>query len=425
MLEETAAIVTDKSSIITFAVPVFFLMIIIEYCYGRFVGKDTYRLNDTFTSISLGMISRYPTMLNLGVQSLIFVYIGKYLNVGLLSMKNPLTWIIAFLLYDLSYYWMHRLHHEIKILWATHSVHHHGEDYNLATALRQTSTGWLWKWIFYMPMIILGVPGEVFVTVAGINLVYQFWVHTEHIGHLGFLEKIFITPMNHGIHHAKNKEYIDANYGGVFIIWDRMFGTYTARLADVTPVYGTVSALKSFNPIWANTQVYTNMIKDTIKTKKLSDKIKIWYSRTYWRPEDCIEEKDPKEFYIKYDPIITSDIKVFSFFQMLFTIIVSGSVLFFLAQFSYNEIIAFAVSITLLSSLTATLLQGKRYMYFVIVCFSILGIFSIEFLGILNSTLLPTQLLMSQFFVNIFVVGMLYLYQGYKNLMPLKDRRVL
>ena len=425
MLEETAAIVTDKSSIITFAVPVFFLMIIIEYCYGRFVGKDTYRLNDTFTSISLGMISRYPTMLNLGVQSLIFVYIGKYLNVGLLSMKNPLTWIIAFLLYDLSYYWMHRLHHEIKILWATHSVHHHGEDYNLATALRQTSTGWLWKWIFYMPMIILGVPGEVFVTVAGINLVYQFWVHTEHIGHLGFLEKIFITPMNHGIHHAKNKEYIDANYGGVFIIWDRMFGTYTARLADVTPVYGTVSALKSFNPIWANTQVYTNMIKDTIKTKKLSDKIKIWYSRTYWRPEDCIEEKDPKEFYIKYDPIITSDIKVFSFFQMLFTIIVSGSVLFFLAQFSYNEIIAFAVSITLLSSLTATLLQGKRYMYVVIVGFSILGIFGIEFFGILNSTLLPTQLLMSQFFVNIFVVGMLYLYQGYKNLMPLKDRRVL
>ena len=425
MLEENAAIVTDKSSIITFAVPVFFLMIIIEYCYGRFVGKDTYRLNDTFTSISLGMISRYPTMLNLGVQSLIFVYIGKYLNVGLLSMKNPLTWIIAFLLYDLSYYWMHRMHHEIKILWATHSVHHHGEDYNLATALRQTSTGWLWKWIFYMPMIILGVPGEVFVTVAGINLVYQFWVHTEHIGHLGFLEKIFITPMNHGIHHAKNKEYIDANYGGVFIIWDRMFGTYTARLEDVTPVYGTVSALKSFNPIWANTQVYTNMIKDTIKTKKLSDKIKIWYSRTYWRPEDCIEEKDPKEFYIKYDPIITSDIKVFSFFQMLFTIIVSGSVLFFLAQFSYNEIIAFAVSITLLSSLTATLLQGKRYMYAVIVGFSILGIFGIEFFGILNSTLLPTQLLMSQFFVNIFVVGMLYLYQGYKNLMPLKDRRVL
>ena len=425
MIEEAAAVVTDKSAIITFAVPVFFLMIIIEYCYGRYVGKDTYRLNDTFTSISLGMISRYPTMLNLGVQSLIFVYISKYMNVGLLSMKNPLTWIIAFLLYDLSYYWMHRLHHEIKILWATHSVHHHGEDYNLATALRQTSTGWLWKWIFYMPMILLGVPGEVFVTVAGINLVYQFWVHTEHIGHLGFLEKIFITPMNHGIHHAKNKEYIDANYGGVFIIWDRMFGTYTARMPDVTPVYGTVSALKSFNPIWANIQVYSTMIKDTIKTEKMSDKFKIWYSKTYWRPEDCIEVKDPKEFYVKYNPIISLDIKVFAFFQMLFTTIVSGSVLFFLAQYSYNEIIVFGIAITLLSSLTASLLQGNSYMYAVILGLSIFGVLGIEYLGFLNTNILSTQLLMSQLFVNIGVVSLLFIYQAYQALNPLKDKRVL
>jgi sterol desaturase/sphingolipid hydroxylase (fatty acid hydroxylase superfamily) len=118
-------------------------------------------------------------MLNLGVQSVIFVYISSYLSLALLSVKNPFTWIVAFLLYDdLSYYWMHRMHHEIKILWATHSVHHHGEDFNLATALRQTSTGWLWKWIFYMPMIMLGVPGSI-CNCCGYNLVYQFWVHTE------------------------------------------------------------------------------------------------------------------------------------------------------------------------------------------------------------------------------------------------------
>ena len=392
-------IVTDKSSIITFAVPVFLLLIVIEYCYGKYKGKNTYRLNDTFTSLSLGMISRYPTMLNLGMQSLIFVYISKYLNVGLLSVKNPLTWVIAFLLYDLSYYWMHRMHHEIKILWATHSVHHHGEDYNLATALRQTSTGWLWKWIFYLPMIILGIPGEVFITVAGINLVYQFWVHTEHIGHLGFLEKIFITPMNHGIHHAKNKEYIDANYGGVFIIWDRMFGTYTARMPDVEPVYGTVSALQSWNPIWANFQIFTTMFKDTIKTKKYSDKVKVWFSKTYWRPEDCIETKDPKEFYVKFNPVITNDIKVFSFLQLLFTSIVSGSVLFFFAEYNYNEIIVFGLAITLLSSMTGLLLEGKRYMYFVIFNVSIAGIFAIEFLGVLNTNILSTNLLTSQLYV--------------------------
>ena len=156
------------------------------------------------------------------------------------------VWVIAFVLYDLSYYWLHRSHHQIKVLWASHVVHHHGEEFNLSTALRQTSTGWLWKWVFYLPMILLGVPGEVFITVAGINLVYQFWVHTEHIGHLGFLEKIFITPMNHGIHHAKNKEYIDANYGGVFIIWDRMFGTFEAEGEKVR--YGLVKNVNTYNP---------------------------------------------------------------------------------------------------------------------------------------------------------------------------------
>ena len=415
-------IVTDKSSIITFAVPVFLLLIVIEYCYGKYKGKNTYRLNDTFTSLSLGMISRYPTMLNLGMQSLIFVYISKYLNVGLLSVKNPLTWVIAFLLYDLSYYWMHRMHHEIKILWATHSVHHHGEDYNLATALRQTSTGWLWKWIFYLPMIILGIPGEVFITVAGINLVYQFWVHTEHIGHLGFLEKIFITPMNHGIHHAKNKEYIDANYGGVFIIWDRMFGTYTARMPDVEPVYGTVSALQSWNPIWANFQIFTTMVKDTIKTKKYSDKVKVWFSKTYWRPEDCIETKDPKEFYVKFNPVITNDIKVFSFLQLLFTSIVSGSVLFFFAEYNYNEIIVFGLAITLLSSMTGLLLEGKRYMYFVIFNVSIAGILAIEFLGVLNTNILSTNLLTSQLYVNIVAVSLLFIYQGYQSYSAVRIR---
>ena len=415
-------IVTDKSSIITFAVPVFLLLIVIEYCYGKYKGKNTYRLNDTFTSLSLGMISRYPTMLNLGMQSLIFVYISKYLNVGLLSVKNPLTWVIAFLLYDLSYYWMHRMHHEIKILWATHSVHHHGEDYNLATALRQTSTGWLWKWIFYLPMIILGIPGEVFITVAGINLVYQFWVHTEHIGHLGFLEKIFITPMNHGIHHAKNKEYIDANYGGVFIIWDRMFGTYTARMPDVEPVYGTVSALQSWNPIWANFQIFTTMVKDTIKTKKYSDKVKVWFSKTYWRPEDCIETKDPKEFYVKFNPVITNDIKVFSFLQLLFTSIVSGSVLFFFAEYNYNEIIVFGLAITLLSSMTGLLLEGKRYMYFVIFNVSIAGILAIEFLGVLNTNILSTNLLISQLYVNIIAVSLLFIYQGYQSYSAVRIR---
>ena len=415
-------VITDKSLIITFAIPIFFLLIIVEYFYGLYVGKNTYRLNDTVTSIALGMISRFPTMLNLGVQSVIFVFITEYLNLELLSVKNPFTWIAAFLLYDLSYYWMHRMHHEIKILWATHSVHHHGEDYNLATALRQTSTGWLWKWIFYMPMIMLGIPGEVFITVAGVNLVYQFWVHTKHIGHLGFLEKIFITPMNHGIHHAKNKEYIDANYGGVFIIWDRMFGTYIAEKPDIKPVYGTATPLGSWNPIWANFQVFSIMIKDTIKTKSWKDKIKVWFSKTYWRPEDCIEIKDPKEFDIKFNPEIGPDIKLFSFTQMLFTIIVSGAVLTYVSLHSYSEIVLFGISLVTLATLTGYLMQGNRSGYQLFLISSVIGIFGIYYSGVLNIELISTKLLVAQLSINIIIVTGIYFFQSLSNIKTLKTK---
>ena len=415
-------VVTDKSVIITLAIPVFFLLIIVEYIYGKMIGKNTYRLNDTITSITIGMISRFPTMLNLGVQSVIFVYISSYLNLELLSVKNPFTWIIAFLLYDLSYYWMHRMHHEIKILWATHSVHHHGEDYNLATALRQTSTGWLWKWIFYMPMIILGVPVEVFIAVAGVNLVYQFWVHTEHIGHLGFMEKIFITPMNHRIHHAKNKEYIDANYGGVFIIWDRMFGTYTPQRAELKPVYGTATPLNSWNPLWANFQVFSIMIKDTVKTKSWKDKLKVWFSETYWRPADCIEEKDPKDFYKKFNPEITFDIKVFSFVQMLFTIAVSGTVLAFVSNHEYSEIATFGILIIAISILTGYLMQSKTVAYRLLMFFSFFVIFGIYYFEILNLELLSTKLLLAQLYLNILAVIAIYGIQSLQNINLLRTK---
>ena len=416
-------VITDKSVIITFAIPAFFVLIIIEYFYGLYVGKNTYRLNDTVTSIAIGMISRFPVMLNLGVQSVIFVYISSYLNLELLSVKNPFTWIIAFLLYDLSYYWMHRMHHEIKILWATHSVHHHGEDFNLSTALRQTSTGWLWKWIFYMPMIMLGVPGEVFVTVAGINLVYQFWVHTKHIGHLGVLEKIFITPMNHGIHHAKNKEYIDANYGGVFIIWDRMFGTYIPERSDIKPVYGTATPLSSWNPIWANFQVFSIMVKDTIKTKSWKDKVKVWFAKTYWRPADCIEDKDPKDFNKIFNPEIGSDVKLFSFIQMIFTTIVSGAVLTYASLHSYNEIVLFGLSLLILATLTGYLMQGNRSSgYQLIMLSSIFGIFSIYYFNLINIELLSTKLLIAQLSINILIVTSVYFLQSLSNIKVLKTK---
>jgi sterol desaturase/sphingolipid hydroxylase (fatty acid hydroxylase superfamily) len=349
-------------------------------------------------------------MLNIGLQGAAFVYVGSYLNLKLLPLDSPITWIVGFLLYDLSYYWMHRMHHEIKILWATHSVHHHGEEFNLSTALRQTSTGWLWKWIFYIPMIMVGVPGEVFVTVAGINLVYQFWVHTKHIGHLGILEKIFITPMNHGVHHAKNAEYIDANYGGVFIIWDRMFGTYIPERSDIKPVYGTVKPLNSWNPIWANFQVFYQMVQDTIHTKKLRDKIKIWYGSTSWRPADVIENNPNREMESltkKYNPPLNREQKIFGVFQIFSIVILAATVIVTVSSQTYQETSIFGLIFVLTIILISSILQNKENSFNIQLFFS-----SGLVLLLLSGSVVSTSLLASQVIIVHALINILYIVIG-------------
>ena len=198
----------DSSIIITFAIPLFFGLILIEFFYCVLTKQNNYRINDAITSMSLGLISRFVPILGLGFQYVVYKAVAEQYNLKLLNSEEIWVWVTAFILYDLCYYWMHRIHHEIKVFWATHVVHHHGEEFNLATALRQTSTGFLWKWVFFLPLFIIGIPPHMYVTVAGLNLVYQFWVHTEHIGRLGLLEYIFVTPSTKSATSEPNSPFI-------------------------------------------------------------------------------------------------------------------------------------------------------------------------------------------------------------------------
>ena len=355
----------DSSPLITYAIPFFMLLVGIEFVYGLIKRENNYRINDALASMSLGLISRFIPLLGLGFQYVVYTYVAEEFNLSLLNSTETWVWVTAFFMYDLCYYWMHRLHHEIKVFWATHVVHHHGEEFNLSTAMRQTSTGFLWKWIFFLPIFLVGIPPNVFVTVAGINLIYQFWVHTEHIGRLGVLEYIFITPSNHRIHHAQNDDYLDANYGGVFIIWDRIFGTYIDERDDLKPVYGTVKPLKTFNPLWANIEVFYQMILDSYRTKKFKDKIRVWFSPPAWRPDDVKEkypvQKNDLDNFEKYDPEITTMEKVFAFFQFSmingFTILM----LFNVDKFTYQEMAGVAILVSTLAISNALLLDGKSY----------------------------------------------------------------
>ena len=400
----------DSSIFITYAVPVFFLMIGIEFIFGVIKGTNNYRLNDSIAAISLGLISRLPPLLNLGIQGVVWTYVATNLNMSLMPKDSWVTWVIAFLFYDLCYYWMHRMSHEVKVLWASHVVHHQGEEFNLSTALRQTSSGWLWKWIFYIPMFMVGIPGEVFFTVAAINLLYQFWVQTEHIKTLGALELIFITPSNHRIHHAQNPEYIDANYGGVFIIWDRIFGTYIPERDDLKPIYGTVKPLRSWNPIWSNLEIYHQMIRDTIHTKTLKNKIKVWFSSTRWRPEDVYEKfphvTNDLEDFEKYDPDANRTTKFFTSVQFIINSSISTIIIFTIADQSYLQSCMLAIMLVASTTIVTSIIENKKWGYQSELVRSIFTILLFAF-EIFDPNLLASQVF---FYQSIFSIAFIAVY---------------
>ena len=264
---------------ILYAVPFFFVLIAVELAADRWRGVSNYRLADAINSISTGVLSTTTGLLT-------YAFALKHLALFELSSDSVWVWVFAFVFYDFCYYWLHRMGHERNILWAAHSVHHQSEDYNLSTALRQTSTGFLLSWIFYLPMAVAGVPLLVFVSVAALNLLYQFWVHTRHIPKLGWFEWFFVTPSNHRAHHAQNALYMDRNYGGVFIIWDRLFGSFQEEDDNEPVIFGVTTPLESWNPLWANLQFYAQLWADARRAESTWDKLRIWFMRTGWRPAD-------------------------------------------------------------------------------------------------------------------------------------------
>ena len=306
------------------AIPFFILAMALEYLYGRLVRKQTYRLNDTVNSLQLGVLSRLVDILKLGFAGIVFGALVKWLGVPQWSMDSWWQWVVAFVAYDFCYYWKHRFGHEWRIMWASHIAHHQSEEFNLSTALRQTGTDYI-GFVFYIPLFLAGVPAAVVVTVGSLNLIYQFWVHTEHIRRLGPFEWIFVTPSNHRVHHARNPEYLDRNYGGVFILWDRMFGTFKDEMPSVPCEYGITTGLKSWNPLWANLHFWHDTARLAWRTRNWVDKLRIWFMPPAWVPADLANDPvahAPKATG-KYDPPAAGFAKAYVFVQ--FWLLTAGS----------------------------------------------------------------------------------------------------
>jgi len=291
---------------VPYAIPIFLLMIVMELGWGLFKGNNTYRVNDSINSLSMGLLSTVTKFVFLNIGALIFTKISQEYAIWAFDINAIGHWLLAILLYDFLYYWFHRISHERQFFWGSHVVHHQSEDYNLSTALRQTSTSFLTTWVFYIPCFFLGMPISMFVSIASAHLIYQFWVHSQHIPKLGVFEWFMVSPSNHRVHHAQNADYIDKNYGGLLIIWDRLFGTYKAEDEKQQAIYGIRVPLQSWNPIWANLHIFAGMLRDIWHTNRWSDKFRVLWSKTGWHPEDMVErfpqQKSDLEQFEKYNP---------------------------------------------------------------------------------------------------------------------------
>ncbi len=318
--------------ILLIAMPIFLILVLLEKWYGWKTGKDTVRVMDMISSLSSGVTNVTKDVLGLSIA--IISYDWMYRNLAMMQIEEGIwVYVIAFIALDFSGYCIHRIQHTTNIFWNAHIVHHSSEEFNLACALRQSISVFFRIFTFFLlPAALLGVPGNVIAIVAPLHLFIQFWYHTQLIGKMGFLEKIIVTPSHHRVHHAINPEYIDKNYSQVFIIWDKLFGTFQEEQDHIPPVYGITRPVATWNPVKINFQHLSLLISDAWRTKNWEDKLKIWFMPTGWRPADVAEKypvykiEDVYHF-DKYNPTSSKALQTWSLIQ-LFLLLLFISYLF-------------------------------------------------------------------------------------------------
>lgn len=257
---------------------------VLESIWDRITGARP-RLAETGANVAIAVVNE---LLNRTAYGLVFV-VGLFLVEPLALFEIPMTgwwsWALAILAADFSYYWMHRWEHEIRVLWAYHSVHHSSPEFNLTTAYRLAWVEGLVEWLFFLPLVVLGFdPVQALVAIL-VVVIYQTWIHTQKIGRLGWLDRVFNTPSVHRVHHGANDRYLDRNYGGILIVWDRLFGTYQPEEEPVT--YGITEPLGSANPLVINFHEFLAIARDCLKSRRRSNLRRFIFGRPGWRPPEA------------------------------------------------------------------------------------------------------------------------------------------
>jgi sterol desaturase/sphingolipid hydroxylase (fatty acid hydroxylase superfamily) len=347
---------------IVLAIPAFFLLIAIELLWARWQERDYYRLNDSVNDLSCGILQQ---LFEVFAKTAIFAgYLFLYERWRVADVPGTAwAWAACFLGVDFFYYWFHRLSHERNALWATHIVHHQSEEYNLAVALRQSAFGGAFSWVFYLPLALAGFPPLMFLTCSSFNTLYQFWIHTRAIGRLGPLEWVMNTPSHHRVHHACNPKYIDRNYAGVFIVWDRLFGSFKPE--DEEPAFGITKPLRSWNPFWANLHYWAEMLDVARRSRGWRDRLRMLWAAPGWRPADQGGFLAPPEIdratQRRFDPPLARGLSLYVLLQFVAVLVFTSVMLFNQKRWSVALLGAGTAAVVWSLVGLGALLEGKRW----------------------------------------------------------------
>lgn len=356
-----------KVDIIVLSIPIFFLLIGLELIWDAYQrrkkGNGVYRLNDAVTNISCGIVDQvtgvFAKVFTLGAYTAVFHLVQSFWPHEIPNHWS--MWALCFIGNDFFYYWAHRLSHQVNLLWTGHVVHHQSEDYNLSVALRQGAFQKIFTFWVYFPLAIIGFPPEWFLLSGAINLLYQFWIHTEAVKDMGWLENILNTPSHHRVHHGRNPKYIDKNHAGVFIIWDRLFGTFQKE--EEHPTYGITIPVNTFNAVEAHTAPFKLLWKDVKSIPSFGDKIRYLMKPPGWYPESLGGFKPAPEIpsnMKKYDVEIPIQIHYYIIVQYIIALVVTSLFLFNLGKIGNLDKGIFIVFILYYLVSIGTVLNGKN-----------------------------------------------------------------
>jgi alkylglycerol monooxygenase len=375
-------------AIIEASIPLFFLLIIVELVLARRRQSRVYRLNDSISDLSCGILSQllgvFTKLLVLGV----YVWFAQHLSLQSFGLVAPwidrvpfgagsipgvcgidwsawAVWSVAFLLVDLAYYALHRYSHTVHVLWAGHVVHHSSEEYNLTVALRQSALHGIFSWVFFIPLAMIGLPWTMFAACYALNLVYQFWIHTREIDKLpAWLEAWLNTPSHHRVHHGVNPQYQDRNYAGALIIWDRIFGTFEPEVEPV--VYGITTPLESWNPVWTNVHIFADIVRNARRTRRWRDKWRVVFGHPGFRPDDLVVIAPKMQWPIhapNFDPVVPRANQYYASAQFLFLLIAAYLTLVNAGTLASHEIAAMLFFVTLGLANVGAIFEGREWAF--------------------------------------------------------------